>query len=43
MADLGDIVSCSIFVFIFLFLDKLRKNSAADLSFVIVLQETQKN
>jgi hypothetical protein len=44
MADhYGDIVSCGFIVFISLFLGKLRKRFAADLSFVLVLQETQKN
>jgi hypothetical protein len=39
----GDIVLCGIIVFISLFLGKLRKCFAADLSFVLVLQETQKS
>jgi len=44
MADpCGDIVSCGIIVFISLFLGKLRKRFVADLSFIPVLQETQKS
>jgi len=35
--------TCDIIVFISLFLGKLRKHFAADLRFVPVLQETQKN
>ena len=43
MADhYGDNVSCGIIVFISLFLGKLRKHFAADLSFVPVLRETEK-